>query len=188
MTHTLSKRIETRLSTDRVLGNLQMTAGWRDKTGKSTFPLAPGAREVRIKVQINAFKMVVRYPWRLNAFAPVCQGIVNDTGDAGSVIDVYFRLRRSTQIFLIAFMAMLVSMTSQFNWHQVHAFPGLLPPVAAFVAFLMLELLIVVPIAGVVALISLAGFRAERSQELMQEVIREAASPKVGIDTPNSVR
>ena len=34
MTHNLSNRIETRLSTDRVLASLQMSAGWKDKAGR----------------------------------------------------------------------------------------------------------------------------------------------------------
>lgn len=71
--------------------------------------------------------MFVLYPHKINAFAPICKGYVKESANAASVVSFYFRLSRSTQIFLGACATLLMGMTAVPNWHLVHASPEVAP-------------------------------------------------------------
>jgi len=168
--------IMTNLASDQIFRELSSLVGWRNNAGAPVLPLSPESFEVRVHIRGNRFRITIRHAMRINAFAPVCEGLVRDTDQNGSEVRYLFRLSWSTRIFLIASFVLLAWMTLQSVRTELHASAILLGSAAQVMALVSVEFLLLAPLVGIGALLVMLGFHAEGLQEIELNLLRRALS------------
>ena len=174
MSH-FEKAIFTELHCDDFLRNLETLAGWQDPQGSPKPPLSDGAFEMRVKLQKNQFTIVARYPYRFNPFAPICRGFVMAKSEGGSTVQAHFRVNRPTVGFFVLWFGTLSLMIWDFAKHQLLASHGFLAPTTEALAPFVVEILFLVPVAGLVFILAKIGFQFEHSQDAITRLLERAA-------------